>query len=208
MIDCGPDFRQQIMNQPFRRIDGVLITHSHYDHVGGIDDLRPYCKFGDVQLYANDRAVKALHQTLPYCFATQKYPNIPEIRLKTIYPHQSFMIGDIEVMPIQVMHHLLPILGYRMGPLAYITDMKTIDDSELPYLQGVKVLVVNALRFEKPHHSHQLVSDAIAFARRVGAKQTYLIHSSHHIGRHAEVNQKLPEGVSMAYDGQKIKIDY
>ena len=207
MIDCGPDFRQQIMTQPFRKIDGILITHAHYDHVGGIDDLRPYCKFGDVELYADEHATRALHQTLPYCFAAQKYPNIPEIQLNTIYPHQLLKIGDLDIMPIQVMHHLLPILGYRIGPLAYITDMKTIDASELDYLKDVKVLVVNALRFDKPHHSHQLVSDAIAFAHRVGAKQTYLIHSSHHIGRHEEVNRRLPEGVKMAYDGQIVTIE-
>jgi phosphoribosyl 1,2-cyclic phosphate phosphodiesterase len=115
-------------------------------------------------------------------------------------------IGDLDIMPIEVMHGKLPILGYRIGKLAYITDMKTIDDSELPYLEGVEVLVVNALRFDKPHHSHQLVDDAIAFARRVKARRTLLIHMCHDVGLHKEVNRHLPEGVELAYDGEVISV--
>ena len=129
---------------------------------------------------------------------------MPAIGLHEIQAHKPLQIGDLEVMPIRVMHGKLPILGYRIGKLTYITDMKTIDDEEMRYLEGTELLVVNALRFDKPHHSHQLVDDAIAFARRVKAKRTLIIHVCHDIGLHEEVNQRLPEGFELAYDGQEI----
>lgn len=207
LIDCGPDFRQQMLGQPFRRIDGILVTHTHYDHVGGIDDIRPYCAFGDIDIYADHTSADTLRRTIPYCFADHKYPGVPKIRLREITPHAPFVVGDISVLPVEVMHGPLPILGYRFGRFAYITDMSTIADAELGYLKGVEVLVVNALRFEKPHHSHQLVADAVSFSRRIGAVRTLLIHSSHHIGRHEDANRALPEGVEMAYDGQVIVVD-
>ena len=190
LIDCGPDFRQQILPQPFRKIDGILITHSHYDHVGGMDDIRPYCQFGEINV----------------CFAENRYPGVPAIGLHEIHAHEPLKIGDLDILPIEVMHGKLPILGYRIGKLTYITDMKTIEDSEWPYLEGTELLVVNALRFDKTHHSHQLVDDAIAFARRVGAKRTLLIHVCHDIGLHDEVNRRLPEGIELAYDGQVINL--
>ncbi len=205
LIDCGPDFRQQIMPQPFRKIDGILITHAHYDHMGGMDDIRPYCQFGEINVYADPLARQGMLQMLPYCFAEHRYPGVPAIQLHEIHKHEPLRIGDIDIMPIEVMHHDLPILGYRMGGLTYITDMKTINDEEMPYLEGTDVLVVNALR-EKPHHSHQTVADAVSFARRVGARQTWLIHSSHDIGRHAEVNAQLPPDIQLAYDGQVIEV--
>lgn len=211
LIDCGPDFRQQIMTQPFRKIDGILITHAHYDHMGGMDDIRPYCQFGEINVYADPLARQGMLQMLPYCFAEHRYPGVPAIQLQEILPHEPFDIGDLHITPIQVMHHDLPILGYRFEEVAhqpsfvYITDMKTIDFSEMPYIEGADVLVVNALR-EKPHHSHQTVDEAVAFARRVGARRTWLIHSSHDIGRHAEVNAKLPPDIQLAYDGQVLDI--
>ena len=204
LIDCGPDFRQQILPQPFRKIDGILITHSHYDHMGGMDDIRPYCQFGAINVYADPIAKKGMLEMLPYCFAENRYPGVPAIGLHEIHPHQPLQIGDLEVMPIQVMHGKLPILGFRIGKLTYITDMKTIDDAELKYIEGTELLVVNALRFDKPHHSHQLMDDAIAFARRVGAKRTLIIHVCHDVGLHEEVNRILPEGIQLAYDGQEI----
>ena len=204
LIDCGPDFRQQILPQPFRKIDGILITHSHYDHVGGMDDIRPYCQFGEINVYADPIARKGMLEMLPYCFAENRYPGVPAIGLHEIHAHESLSIGDLEIMPIEVMHGKLPILGYRIGPLTYITDMKTINEEEYPYLKGTELLVVNALRFDKPHHSHQLVNDALAFAKRVGAKRTLLTHVCHDIGLHEEVNLRLPEGIELAYDGEEI----
>ena len=204
LIDCGPDFRQQILPQPFRKIDGILITHSHYDHMGGMDDIRPYCQFGAINVYADTLAKQSMLQMLPYCFAENRYPGVPAIGLHEIFPHQPLRIGDLEIIPIQVMHGKLPILGYRIGKLTYITDMKTIDDGELKYIEGTELLVVNALRFDKPHHAHQLMDDAIAFARKVGAKHTLIIHVCHDVGLHQEVNKRLPEGIDLAYDGQEI----
>ena len=205
LIDCGPDFRQQMMAQPFRRIDGILITHAHYDHMGGMDDVRPYCQFGEINVYADPIARKGLLEMLPYCFAENRYPGVPAIQLHEVHKHEPFTIGDISIMPIEGMHGRLPILGYRMGPLTYITDMKTIADGELEYIKGTEVLVVNALR-QEPHHSHQTVAEAVSFARRVGARRTLLIHSSHHIGLHDEVNASLPSDIQLAYDGQVVEV--
>jgi phosphoribosyl 1,2-cyclic phosphate phosphodiesterase len=205
LIDCGPDFRQQIMPQPFRKIDGILITHAHYDHMGGMDDIRPYCQFGEINVYADPLARQGMLEMLPYCFAEHRYPGVPAIQLHEIHKHESFRIGDLDIMPFEVMHHDLPILGYRIGGLAYITDMKTIGESELPYVEGCSTLVVNALR-EKPHHSHQTLTEAVRFAHHIHARQTWLIHSSHDIGRHAEVNASLPPDIQLAYDGQVVEV--
>jgi len=206
LIDCGPDFRQQVLALPFQRFDGILLTHIHYDHVSGIDDLRPFCVFGDINIYANQGTVDGLKTTMPYCFTEHLYPGVPRLNLHVAQPHVPFTIGDIDIIPIEVMHHALPILGFRIGSFAYITDMKTINEGELPYLMGVKTMVVNALRFAPEHHSHQTVDEAIAFVRRVGAKHAYLIHPSHHIGLHKKVNAQLPQGIELAYDGQVIEV--
>ena len=128
LIDCGPDFRQQILPQPFRKIDAILITHAHSDHMGGMDDIRPYCRFGEINVYADPSACQSMLQMLPYCFAENRYPGVPAIGLHEIVPHESLHIGDFEVMPFVVMHGKLPILGYRIGKLTYITDMKTMDE--------------------------------------------------------------------------------
>ena len=206
LVDCGPDFRQQILPQPFRRIDAILVTHAHYDHMGGMDDVRPYCQFGAINVYANKLACEGMLQMLPYCFAEHRYPGVPAIGLNEISAGQLFAIGDIDVMPVEVMHGQLPILGFRFGSFAYVTDMKTISDDNARLLQGIDTLVVNALRFDNPHHSHQLVDDAIAFARSVGAQRTLLTHLCHDTGPHAEATQRLPQGVELAYDGQVLNI--
>ncbi|MBR6320438.1 MAG: MBL fold metallo-hydrolase [Prevotella sp.] len=206
LVDCGPDFRQQALPLPFRRIDGILVTHAHYDHVGGMDDIRPYCQFGEINVYADQLACEGMLQMLPYCFAEHRYPGVPAIGLHTISAGVPMTIGDIDIMPLRVMHGQLPILGFRFDTFAYITDMKTIDDDQLLLLQGVRVLVVNALRFDKPHHSHQLVADAVAFARRIGAERTLLTHLCHDIGLHHAANARLPQGVELAYDGMTLAI--
>ena len=207
LIDCGPDLREQLIPVEFRRISGVLLTHQHYDHVGGLDDLRPYCKFGDIDIYGNETTIRNVKHNFPYCFVEHLYPGVPKLSMHVIEPHKGFTIGDIPVMPIEVMHASLPILGYRFGNFAYITDMKSIHESEFPYLKGVNTLVVNALRWEKPHQSHILVGEAIAFSRKIGARLTYLTHLTHDIGLHEEAEKRLPEGFHFAYDGLQIDVE-
>lgn len=168
--------------------------------------MRPFCKFGEVNVYANEQTANGLRHTVPYCFAEHRYPGAPKISLHTIKPHQQLHVADLDITPIEVMHDRLPILGYRIGSLLYITDMKTIAETEYPYITGIKTLVVNALRFTPEHHSHQNVADAIDFANRVGAERTYLIHMGHDVGLHAEVNQYLPNNIQLAYDGEVITI--
>ena len=204
LIDCGPDIRQQLMPLPFKPFDAILMTHIHYDHIGGIDDLRPFSVFGPIKLYGDEKTCSHVRQIMPYCFGEHLYPGVPRLELHTLTPHCPLHVGDLTIVPIQVMHGKMPILGFRIGPFAYITDMKTISDEELPYLEGVETLVVNALRFEKEHHSHQLVNDAVRFAHRIGAQQTYITHVCHHIGLYDEAERRMPKGVSLAYDGEVI----
>lgn len=203
LIDCGPDFRQQMLSQTFRPIDGVLITHLHYDHVGGLDDLRPFSVFGEVNIYGEQSSLDHVRESMPYCFVTHKYPGVPNINLNLIQPRQSFYIKEQCVQPVRVMHGRLPILGFRFGNLAYITDMKTIEDDALDDLKGVRTLVVNGLRYE-PHGSHQTIPDAIHLSEQIDAERTYLIHMSHQAGLHDEVQAKLPKGIFLAYDGLAI----
>lgn len=203
LIDCGPDFREQMMHVPFRQIDGVLITHEHYDHVGGIDDLRPFCRLGEIPIYAERTTGDRLKARMPYCFVENKYPGVPQVNLVEITEGIPFFIKGLEITPIRVMHGPLPILGYRIGDMVYITDMKTMPKESFQYLNGVKCLIVNALRHE-PHWTHQSVEEALEFASGVNPSETYFIHMNHHIGLHFEVEKTLPAHVHLAYDGLVI----
>ena len=207
IIDVGPDFRQQMLGQTFRPIDAVLLTHIHYDHVGGMDDLRPFCMFGSINVYGDAGTMEALEKRImPYCFAQHHYPGSPSFELHRVRERVPFAVNGIDILPVRVMHGSLPILGYRIGRLAYITDMKTMEDDDVCCLEGVDTLVVNALRFAPEHSTHQCVDDAICFARRLGVRRTYLIHMCHEIGLHAEASRRLPANVFFAYDGLVIDI--
>lgn len=185
-------------------IDAVFISHIHYDHCGGIDDLRPFCVFGDIKIYSNEMVIENMHHTLPYLFVENKYPGVPQITASAYKNHDTITVGDIDVQVFTVMHGKMPISAFRIGNFAYITDMKTIDDSELPFLEGIETLVVNALRYEPQHPTHLMVDEAIDFSRKIGAKKVYFTHMCHDVGLHEEVNKKLPEGFSLGYDGQEI----
>lgn len=202
LIDVGPDFRQQMLRQPIKHIDGILITHDHYDHVGGLDDLRP---LGHVHLYAEAYVLKSIQRTMPYCFAEKPYPGVPQIELHSITT-KGVKIGTTFVQPLRAMHARLPILGYRIGKLAYLTDVKTLPDETIDALQQLDTLVLNALRHE-PHIAHITLEEAIQLAGKIGARQTFFTHFSHDIGKHEIVSLILPENMHLAYDGLQVIIE-
>lgn len=199
LIDCGPDFRMQMLSAGVETLDAVLITHEHYDHTGGMDDLRPYCRHGAVPVYMEMNVVSVMRTRMPYCFRGRKYPGIPDIELNTI-ENAPFSVSGVPVVPIRAIHYRLPILGFRIGNFAYITDLLFLPEEEYSKLNGLEVLVVNALRKEK-HISHQTLSDALKMIRRVCPKRSYLTHIGHHMGKHADVSAELPPDVFFAYDG-------
>ncbi|MDR0507568.1 MAG: MBL fold metallo-hydrolase [Dysgonamonadaceae bacterium] len=206
LIDCGPDFRMQMLKtfsiQPFERLDGVLITHEHYDHVGGLDDLRIFSRNKAIDVYAEVYVVKLIKERIPYVFKENKYPGVPNLELHEI-ENKPFYISGIKIIPIRLMHGNLPIFGYRIGNIAYLTDLKTIPEEEYDKLKDLDILIINALR-SKPHISHETVGDALMNIDRIKPKKSYLIHTNHHFGLHAVMQEKMPENVFIAYDELEI----
>ena len=205
LMDCGPDFRQQMFTASNNDLDALLVTHIHYDHVGGIDDLRAYCQDGDFPIYARQDVIDDLHARLPYCFAEHLYMGVPRLAVTPIVEHVPFSMGEVEILPLPVMHYKLPILGFKIGPLAYITDCKTMDGRVVEQLRHVPLLVINALR-QKEHLSHMSLSETLAVVERIAPERTLLIHMSHDMGLHAKVNEMLPAGVELAYDGMIVQV--
>ncbi|MCD8081773.1 MAG: MBL fold metallo-hydrolase [Bacteroides sp.] len=203
LIDCGPDFRQQMLPLPFEKLDAVLLTHEHYDHVGGVDDLRPFCRFGEVPVYAEKVTADRLRTRLPYCFAEHRYPGVPAILLRPIEIGEPFEINTTQVIPLRAMHGRLPIVGFRIREMGYVTDVSYLPEETFLQLQGVKQLFINALRLA-PHDTHQNLGEALKTAGRIGAEQTWFIHMSHQMGLHAVREKELPEHVHLAYDGLEI----
>lgn len=204
LIDCGPDFREQILRASSVDLDMLLLTHSHYDHVGGIDDLRPYCAGKPFPVYCRKDVSRDLKARVPYCFSDHPYPGVPSFELIEI-DEAPFVAQGIEITPIPVMHFRLPILGYRIGNMAYITDAKYVDDSVVGRLKGIGLLIINSLRKE-PHISHMSLDETLEIVRRISPGQTYLIHMSHDMGLHEEVACQLPENVFLAHDKLKLTV--
>lgn len=205
LIDCGPDFRQQIIRVGAPHLDALLITHSHYDHVGGIDDMRPYCYPDPFPVYCAQDVADDLHQRIPYCFAEKLYPGVPTFDIHIVNPLEDFDVAGIKVTPLPVMHAKLPILGFRIGQFAYITDCLTMPTETLEKISGVDTLVINALRI-KPHMSHMNLEQAIDVIKSVKPRQAYLTHISHDMGLMETVSPLLPPGVALAIDGESVII--
>ena len=206
LIDISPDFRYQMLRSGIERIDAILVTHEHRDHVGGLDDIRPInFKYRmDMPLFAVDRVQGAIRKAFDYIFDND-YPGVPKVELIAIEKNKNFIVGNTIVTPIEIMHAKLPIMGFRIGNFAYLTDVKSIESSELDKLKGLKVLVVNALR-EEPHATHFNLQEALDFVTLIQPQKTYLTHISHHMGFHAEREKQLPENVFLAYDNLEITL--
>ena len=200
LIDCGPDFRQQALHHHITEVDAILLTHEHYDHVGGLDDVRP---LGNTHIYGESRVLDAVRRVMPYCFGEHPYPGSPHIELHEVQPLVDAGLA-IPVLPLRVMHNRLPIVGYRIGNMAYITDAKSLPDDTLAALHGLDLLVINALQWPT-HPAHFCLEESIAIAKEIGAKQTYFIHFSHKIGLHAQTQAQLPEGMYLAYDNLRLE---
>ena len=206
VIDCGPDFRQQMLRAGSDRIDGIVFTHEHSDHVLGFDDIRPfYFRQGDIPIYAHKRVLKALKKRFDYVFKTKnKYPGAPTV-IQNRIKNEPFLLKNLEVIPINGKHDKLQVFGFKINDFVYLTDVKTIESTEIDKIKNCKVLVVNCLR-EEPHNTHFNLKEALDFIHLVQPKKAYLTHISHLLGFHAEVQKKLPENIYLAYDNLEILI--
>ena len=204
VIDCGPDFRQQMLRAGVKHLDAVVFTHEHKDHTAGLDDVRAYNFFQkrDMPVYGRDQVLEQIKREFAYAFAEIRYPGIPQINLCPI-ENQPFEIEGVNFLPIEVLHYKLPVFGYRIGDFAYITDVNYISAHELAKVKGVKVLVLGALRREK-HLSHFSLSEAIEVFEKVKPEMGYITHISHQMGMHSDVEEELPTNIRLAYDGLSL----
>ncbi len=205
LIDAGPDLRSQLLRTPLPMPTSVLMTHAHQDHTAGMDDLRPliHQNKSAFPVYAEANVQERLRQQFSYAFAEKKYPGAPSFALTTIN-ESPFFVNQTKITPIRAWHGSLPVLGFRISDIAYLTDVHTLPESEKQKLKNLDVLILNALR-HKPHHSHLTLSEAIQLAKDIGAKKTYFTHISHHLGRHESV--QLPQGMTLAYDGLTLYVN-
>lgn len=206
IVDATPDFRQQMLLHKVKRIDAILLTHAHKDHVGGLDDTRGFQYFQQqpTQLYGSALTLEGVMREIPYAFEENKYPGVPVFDLHEI-GESPFLIGDISVVPILVWHYKLPVLGFRFGDFTYITDANRIDEKERAKISGSHTLVLNALRKEK-HISHFNLEEAVQLSRELQVKQAYFTHVSHQLGLHQQINDELPMGMELAYDGLQLML--
>lgn len=205
LIDAGPDLRAQMLRCGVTDLEGVLLTHEHMDHLGGIDDLRAF-NFRQrraMTLYSNEATLKAVRRTFHYAFAEERYPGAPELRLEHV--NGPFELAGTTIEPFEVMHGSLPVLGFRIGGLAYITDAKTISDEVVERLRGIDTLVLNALR-QSPHPTHLNLEEALEVVRRIQPRAAWFTHISHLLGKHAEMEQQLPQSVGLAFDGLTVEV--
>jgi len=206
VVDTGPDFRQQMLREDVRKLDAVLFTHEHKDHMAGLDDIRAFnfVQRKEMHVYATDRVQSALKRDFHYAFSDVKYPGVPQIHLETI-TNTPFQVEGVDVTPIEVLHYKLPVLGFKIHDFCYVTDANAIAPEEKEKIKGCKVLILNALR-KTQHISHFTLDEAIALIQELQPEQAYLTHISHQMGLYEEVERELPKGISLAYDGLKIDL--
>ncbi|TAF61757.1 MAG: MBL fold metallo-hydrolase [Flavobacterium sp.] len=207
VIDCGPDFRQQMLASDCQKVDGILFTHEHSDHTAGLDDIRPFnFRQGEMPIYAHQRVIENLKKRFDYVFETEnRYPGAPSVKTIEVINNQPFVLGGKTVIPIDVMHGDLQVFGYRVDDFAYLTDVKTVAPEEVEKLKNLEVLVLNALRIT-PHNTHFNLQEALDFIALVQPKKAYLTHISHLLGFHEDVQKELPENVFLAYDNLVITL--